>query len=264
VENEKCPLEVCDGTGIITYEDNTYVECQCRKAMHIQNYIGKALIPIAYQNKTFDDFDPEHNGQKEILECLKDYVSAWEREILIEGIGISMFSKKTRVGKSHLACALAQALIKTYQKSIDEDLVLFINVTNWIDRWRAFYARFNAETEPELVNYDEKQKEIDMLCSLDSRMNNCGLLILDDIGEVPCTEFVSSKLYSVVEYRTANNKPILITSNHEWKEIQKKYGDDGVRITDRLEEKSAKNTYHFDAPLIKRKVKTKKSSENSK
>lgn len=263
METEKCPLERCDGTGIITFEDNTYVECECRKAMHLQNYIGKALIPIAYQNKTFSDFDPEHNGQKEIMEQLKAYVAGWE-DFQAKGTGVSLISKETRTGKSHLACAVAHAMITRYQKSIEEDLVLFVNVTNWVDRWRAFYARFNADSDPDMVNYDEKQKEIDALCSLDSRMNNCGLLILDDIGEVPGTEFVSSKLYSVVEYRTANNKPILITSNHEWKEIKKKYGDDGVRITDRLEEKSTGQTYYFDAPLKKRKVKMKKQIEKSK
>lgn len=263
MENEKCPLSVCDGTGIITFEDNTYVECQCRKAMHLQNYIEKALIPIAYQNKTFDDFDPEHSGQKEILNQLKEYVFDWE-ESQIKGVGISMISKHTRVGKSHLACSVAHALIEKYQKSIEEDLVLFVNVTNWVDRWRAFYSRFNAETETELINYDEKQREIDALCGLDSRMNHCGLLILDDIGEVPSTDFVSSKLYSVVEYRTANNKPILITSNHNWKEMQKKYGDDGVRITDRLEEVSLGHIYYFDKPLKVKKLKIKKQAETTK
>ena len=259
-ENDKCPIEICDGSGIITYEDNTYSECNCRKAMHVQNYVAKALIPSAYKNKMFDDFDPEHKGQEEIIVKLREYVDQWE-ERREDGYGVTLMSKETRVGKSHLACAVAHALIEKHQKSIEEDLVVFVNVTNWIDRWRAFYARFNPDSEMDTIDLGERQKEIDALCALDSRMNNCGLLILDDIGEVPCTQFVSSKLYSVVEYRTSNNRPILITSNHSWREMQGKYGDDGVRITDRLEEKSNCYTFKFDKPLQKRKVKTKKSNK---
>lgn len=259
--NEKCPLNICDGTGIITFEDNTYVECKCRIAMHLQNYIDKAQIPVDYRNKSFEDFDPKHKGQTEMLNKLREYVDNWQ-EFQVKGIGISMISKATRVGKSHLACAIAHALIDKYQKSIEEDLVYFVNVTNWIDRWRAFYARFNIDADPTMIDWDERQKEIDSLCSADTQMNNCGLLILDDIGEVPCSQFVSSKLYSVIEYRTSNNKPILITSNHDWKIMQGKYGDDGVRITDRLEEKLLGYIFYFDKPLEKRRVK--KKQQNTK
>jgi len=256
VENEKCPLDICDGTGVIIYEDNTYSECPCRKAMHFQNYLDKALIPIKYKNKTFDEFDPKDQDQKEFLLNLKDYVNLW-LEVKTQGIGISLISHQTRVGKSHLACAVANALIGKYQKSIEEDLVVFVNVTNWIDRWRAFHARFNRDVDDEFIDAAEKQKEIDHLCNLDTRMNNCELLILDDIGEVPGTPFVSSKLYSVVEYRTSNNKPILITTNHPWDVIKSKYGDDGVRIVDRLKEMSLNYTFTFDKPVPKKQKKKK-------
>ena len=256
MENEKCPLNICDGTGVIIYEDNTYSECPCRKAMHFQNYLDKARIPIAYKNKTFDEFDPKDQDQKDFLLELKMYVNTWN-EVHSRGMGISLISNSTRIGKSHLACSVAHALIEKYQKSIEEDLVVFVNVTNWIDSWRAFHARFNKDIDDEFIDAAEKQKEIDKLCNLDSRMNNCEFLILDDIGEVPGTPFVNSKLYSVVEYRTSNNKPILITSNHPWDTIKIKYGDDGIRITDRLKEKSMNHTFIFDHAVPRRKQKKK-------
>jgi DNA replication protein DnaC len=255
--NERCPLNICDGSGIILYEDNTYAECQCRRAMHIQNYLGKAFIPLAYKNKTFGDFDPTHENQIEMLERLKEYVSEWSL-MSMAGEGVSLISTSTRVGKSHMACAVAHALIERYQQSIEDDVVLFINVTNWIDRWKLFYAKFGKDADEDFIDYEEKQKEINALGGLDTRMNHADLLILDDIGEVPGTDYVCSKLYSVVEYRTSNNKPILITSNHPWETIARKYGDDGVRIVDRLKEKSANHTFYFDVPLPKKKVKTKK------
>jgi len=254
MENEKCPLNICDGTGVIVYEDNTFSECQCRKNMHLQNYLAHAKIPIDYRNKSFDEFDPNNEEQKEILVKLQEYVDVWE-DVKERGIGFSLISNQTRVGKSHLACAVAHAIIEKYQKSFDKDLVLFVNVTNWIDRWRAFHARFPIGEDEQFYDPAEKQKEIDALCNLDKRMNNCELLILDDIGEIPVTSFVSSKLYSLVEYRTSNNKPIFITTNHPWDVIKKKYGDDGVRIVDRLKEKSTENTFYFDKPMKKKKRK---------
>jgi len=257
MENEKCPLNICDGSGIITFEDNSFIECECSRAMHIQHYLGKALLPSAYKNKTFYDFDPKHEKQTEILDKLIGYVRDWDI-LSKEGIGISLLSKETRIGKSHLACAVAHAIIEQNQKSIDQDIVLFINVTNWIDRWKAFYARFGKQVEEEFIDNDERQKEIDTLCSLDTRMNHADLLILDDIGEVPGSEYVSSKLYSVIEFRTSNNLSVLMTSNHPWEIIANKYGDDGIRITDRLKEKSSAFTFYLDEPLIRKIVKKNK------
>ena len=256
--NEKCPLGICDGSGIIVYEDNTYSECQCKKDTHVQNYLEKALIPTMYLNKTFADFDPEHAGQVDILNEVRSYVNTWE-DMKKNGIGMSFISRGTRLGKSHLACAVGHALIEKYQKSIEDDIVLFVNLTNWIEKWKSFFARFSKENEEQgLVDLAEKQKEIDALCRLDTRMNSCDLLIMDDVGEVPGSAYVSSKLYSVVEYRTSNGKPMLITSNHYWSDIASKYGDDGVRITDRLRERSEGFIFSFDDPLKKKHVKVKK------
>jgi len=255
METNKCPLGICSGGGLIWYEDNSCSECECRRPFHLQNYLKHSLIPKGYLDKTFDDFEVKDSMQSRIIDKLKEYVDAWP-SCKEKGWGVSIISDKSRIGKSHLACAVGHAIIEKYQVSIERDVVLFINVTEWIDKWKMFYMKWGTDSE-ETKNNPLRWQEANVIFNLEGRMKQTELLILDDIGEAPSTDFVSSKLYTLIEHRSSNLKPILITSNNPWEVIERKYNDDGIRIVNRLQETSMIYTFFLDRPMTRKVRKNK-------
>jgi DNA replication protein DnaC len=52
-----------------------------------------------------------------------------------------------------------------------------------------------------------------------------GILLIDDLGkERAATEHVASTMYSLIEARTSQQRPILFTTNHSTVEIATAYG----------------------------------------
>jgi DNA replication protein DnaC len=259
-EEFKCPyIPPCDGSGYFHNDKHVIVsKCHCLPVRFAKLQAARSGIPANYLNKSFDDFTPENDYQKEILEALKLYVDKW-KVFRAEGRGISLFSKDTRCGKSHCACALTQALIEKYHPDIanfDSTFALFVNVTTWVSHWRSYFAMFGVKSkEGSEVDEEERRACVEPLWRLDKKMEIAEFLVLDDLGEVPGSAYVNSKLYALIEHRTSNALPTMITSNSSWAHIRKMYGDDGIRIADRLEELSLGYTFCFDKPLKLKKKK---------
>ena len=69
--------------------------------------------------------------------------------------------------------------------------------------------------------------------TLEERVKNTFLVVLDDLGAEKVTDWVREKLYSIIGYRYENQKPTIITTNYSPAELTERIGE---RITDRLRE----------------------------
>lgn len=70
-------------------------------------------------------------------------------------------------------------------------------------------------------------KDEQLLKMLDNRLMNADLVIFDDLGAENATEWAKDKLYQYIDYRYANCKASLFTSNKELDSIE-------LRIADRI------------------------------
>ena len=67
-------------------------------------------------------------------------------------------------------------------------------------------------------------------------MRSTGVLVLDDLGKEKAAEAVSTALYSVIEERTARERPILFTANYTSEELAGRFGEHGAYLVRRLRE----------------------------
>jgi DNA replication protein DnaC len=68
--------------------------------------------------------------------------------------------------------------------------------------------------------------------TLDERMRDSGLLVLDDVGiEHSPRGYAASRITDVLEHREANRRPSIVTTNLTTEEFKEKYG---ARIASRL------------------------------
>lgn len=123
------------------------------------------------------------------------------------------------VGKTHLAAAIANRLIQTGRP------VICMTMIDMLARIKATYDKKEI-SEGEILRIYETTP----------------LLIIDDMGKEPPTEWGVSKIYTIINSRYEGYKPTIVTSNYTDTELEKRLtppgGDDTTaRATvDRLRE----------------------------
>lgn len=114
-------------------------------------------------------------------------------------------------GKSHLAAAVANELSKKGK------IVVFQSVPELLERIRKTFNRNHAESEQEIM----------------FALQNCDLLILDDIGSEKITDWVSDVLFRIIDGRYRRKAHTFYTSNLKPSELATRLDDKG-RIYDRI------------------------------
>lgn len=148
-----------------------------------------------FKSRTFENFSQNKNNEraynaaKKYSENFKQYKS--------EGAGI-ILSGTYGTGKTHLAAAISIDLIN---QGIP---VVFGTLINLLGKIRQTYH--NDEDEWEVLNI----------------YTSADLLVIDDLGKEKPTEWVLEKLYSIVNDRYENNKPIVITTNYDHETLVKR------------------------------------------
>lgn len=258
-----CPDGLCDGGGeVYNAEVNRWFRCTCHSRMIPSLAREKAGIPRNYYDADFTEFDAIPS-QAPVLAKVKDWADNWE-ENRRSGHGLAILGSTTGLGKSYLAIAACLSIMERHWTTsvIDQDVCLFVNVMNWFDSWHRFYAMFpptekgSALREEQMENR-EFSSASKKLSTRDERMFKTELLVLDDISKFEPRANRLDRLYSVIDHRTSNGLPTIVTDNlSTWPRIASKLGDlYGPPITDRLARTT--DTLVIESSLVRKKKKKK-------
>jgi len=198
VTSNRCPN--CGGVGY--YKESVpfghprfgmLIPCRCKLAEREQRQAAELLQMsnlAAFQDKTFEMFDTEMRGVKRAFHRAVEFAqrpSGWL--VLFGNYG---------VGKTHLASAIANELLKQHYR------VLFAVVPDLLDHLR---STFGPSSE---IQYDQRFEMI----------RDAAVLILDDLGTENTTPWAREKLFQIINHRYNGRLPTVITSNRRPEEIE--------------------------------------------
>ncbi len=202
---------LCEDTGYVNGQP-----CECLKRL-IREYSSLALSDVSAMRPTsFDDLSLSYYSSKadgrtgiapraqmrQVIEFCRAYAENFDGQddsLLLRG--------PTGVGKTHLSLAIAGVVLsKGYS-------VVYGPVQQLLHRIeREHFGRADGNTEDVLLD--------------------CDLLILDDVGTEFASPFYTSALYNIVNGRLMAEKPTIISTNLNHKEMTERYGEQiASRIT---------------------------------
>ncbi len=215
------------------------VECECaikkreierKKNVEIgstfikQQMLKKCNLKSYWIDKTFEAFKPM-KGQEEALLTAKNFADNFYTLKSKSGI---MFIGATGCGKTHLASAIVHTVIQTMPISEQEAEnagitytfsktcpVQFSSTVDLLSQLKAAYTAGNNATD--IIN----------------KYKTAPLVILDDFCAEKQSEWVSERIFEIIDWRYSDNLPIIITTNATPEEIKNKMG---ARTYDRLRE----------------------------
>lgn len=163
------------------------------------------LYSELYESCTFEKDDRRDERASRIA---RNYVSHFQE--YAEGNAGLMFWGGVGTGKSYLAACIANALIDRYYTVIMAPLQ---------DIVADMTANYNANRDAVL-----------------SRIENCDLLILDDLGVERGTDYMYEHVYDLINTRYLSKKPMIVTTNLSPQQLESDPDIRKVRIYDRIKE----------------------------
>jgi DNA replication protein DnaC len=182
-----------------------------RKTQRIEELFRQSRLGGRFRGRTFDNFIVMPHNRKAFeaaLEYAREFADRREK-----GEGL-FFTGGTGTGKSHLAAAIANNLLQELTP------VVFADITRLLGGLKAAITGKSSVSEQHLI---------DRLCQVD-------LLVIDDLGKEKPSEWVEEKLYTIVNARYEDYKPIIITSNFSLDGIEARLEKNGKAIASRLVE----------------------------
>lgn len=171
-------------TQAVFLEDGTILDSR------LDERRSRSGIPLEYVYCTGKSIDWDKYGSENIVPQ-KNIVNAFVvnfRMFQREGRGLYFYSDTKGSGKTMIACAVANEILKTHDISVK-----FINVTDYI----------------ELVKAKDDSSREHVKAILEA-----GLLILDDVGaQVENKDWITTALFRLIDRRYVNHLPTIFTSN---------------------------------------------------
>lgn len=182
-------------------------QAKTKKQRHIERLIGDAEIPRRFQQRSFDNYRAESDEQTAALQKAKAFADKFPRAM---ELGASfVFCGPPGTGKTHLACAIGNHVIRTYGNS-----ALFITVFDLIQRVKATYG-----------DKDKSEREVMQGFTMPD------LLILDEVGVQFGTDYEKVIITDLINRRYAEMRPTIILSNLDQGELEAYLG---ARVIDRM------------------------------
>ncbi|QNB46838.1 hypothetical protein BR63_11270 [Thermanaerosceptrum fracticalcis] len=179
----------------------SYRKCRQQVKAEMEKQQAAAMAG-KWQERTLDSYKV-HAGNKQAYEVCVEYAKRLN-PFVKDGI---LLYGSVGTGKTHLAVGILKT---AFHRGLTGVLV---KVPDLLEEIRRGY---NGEYSP-----------------LEGKVRNIFLVILDDLGAEKVTDWVREKLYSIIDHRYENEKPLIITTNCPPSELTERIG---VRTADRLRE----------------------------
>ena len=155
-------------------------------------FISKNQIAYTFENA-------DEDTDKEIIKKTKNYVKHFE-EMRKDNVGLLLYGN-VGSGKTYIACSIANAIITEYSYTVK--MRNFAQILNDLQK-----GGFNLD----------RNEYIEQITS-------STLLILDDFGIERNTEYALEQIYNVINARYLKARPTIITTNLNFKDIEKEQED---------------------------------------
>lgn len=183
-------------------------------------------IPALYADCTLSDYRVTSTGQRTALAICQGYAESWTEQYR-KG-GSLVFTGNVGTGKTHLACAIANAVIAEHMAT-----VTFGTVARLIRSVRSTYGGKGRKTE---------QQALDDLQEVD-------LLIIDEVGVQNGSDHELAMLFEIINERRQNLRPTIMISNLSADDLKKFLG---VRVMDRFRESGPVVAFEWESHRGKR------------
>ncbi len=206
--------EKCKDTGYVNGE-----KCSCFKQAIIRLLYSQTLINTAIDKENFDTFSFEYYSDKEVdpavqmtpyenihnvvAKC-KTFIDEFDKEYSKREHKNLLIYGNTGVGKTFLANCVAREILNSSHS------VVYITATELFETLSKY--SFDKGEDFEL------ESQVDYI-------NNCDLLIIDDLGTELSNTFTNSQLYSCINNRMLKNLSVIISTNYKIKELQATYSE---------------------------------------
>ncbi len=187
---------------------------QSAKRSLIESLLQRSLIPPRFVDRSFENYQPTTAQADKIHGICRRYAEEFP-SILPTGQSMILCGLPG-TGKNHLACAIANHIIRHHAKS-----AMIIKASEAIGQVKETYHRESKQTERSVVQ----------------AFILPDLLILDEIGIGFGSEAERMILFSIVDARYERMKPTLLLSNLDM-DGMKAYA--GERVIDRMKENGGK------------------------
>lgn len=175
---------------------------------HLEYKLNKTGIPLRYRTKDFASFiadtDPKEKARAIAMEFAQNFDQHAKKGT------VAVFSGLPGTGKSHLAIAIAQAVMANHT-------ALYISAIDAVRMVRDTWRKDSKRTELEVL---------DMLTDLH-------LLILDEVGVQYGTDAEQITLFDIIDKRYRDMMPTILLTNQNKAGMKEFLGD---RSFDRLRE----------------------------
>ncbi|MCC2526916.1 ATP-binding protein [Bacillus halotolerans] len=183
-----------DQGGYLSRQDGleVWTMCSCMAERKVKRLLGASEITPAFRQLGFHEFRTQGKSQavKDAFECAKEFVADYEQIKDSRKNSIALLGQPGS-GKTHLLTAAANDLMRKRHVPV----IYFPFVEGFIDL----------------------KNDFDLLEAKLNRIKQADVLFIDDLfkpvnGKPRATDWQLEQMYSVLNYRYLNHKPILLSS----------------------------------------------------
>lgn len=204
----RCPA--CESEKAAAAAEESKRQETAMRKVRAESLLAQSGIPPRFRERTLDGYRCEGRGQKTALGVCRRFADDFEGQcergsslVLVGGAG---------TGKTHLACAVASAVIRSHLAT-----ARFVTVSDMLRSIKETYRRDSAACESDVI----------------ASYINCDLLILDEIGVQVGSEHEKLLLFEVLNGRYQALAPTILISNLPPVELETFLG---TRVMDRFRE----------------------------
>lgn len=190
----------------------------------IEARLSQAGIPMRFRNRNFDNFIASTPDQEHALAVARTFADNFSEHV--EAGTSLIFSGRTGTGKSHLALAIAQAVMPKHT-------AMYLNALDAVRMIRDTWRKGSAQSETDILN---------SLGSID-------LLVIDEVGVQNGTDNEQMLMFDIINHRYRDMKPTIFLTNLSTKGFS---GYVTERSFDRLKECGTWVTFNWDSHRGKR------------